>query len=214
MLRTRPAPARRRQHGAPFMRPAPDREELANRVAEFRRHLCETQQLLLTAIGYHDGETGEWVDFGTYADEIDHLWMLWRSWFPDAAPPPQLPIRCRRDSHHALDALRRRLEELFGPADLPPPTPELKPSWNRSCRQLKLGGDVIYEYKRLAPTQFPLLDAFEKAGWPAEGIGRPRELDGEKVKNAVDALNEALLASRLRFHHAEHHNRIHYRITA
>lgn len=42
----------------------------------------------------------------------------------------------------------------------------VKPDWDGSC--IWIGEEIVKEYKYDAPTQRPLLDAFQKASWPEE----------------------------------------------
>jgi hypothetical protein len=56
-------------------------------------------------------------------ERVEHLWTLWRLYFPRHTPPEKLEIRTREDAHEALDRFQRRLDELFGPepaTDTPP----------------------------------------------------------------------------------------------
>jgi len=41
-----------------------------------------------------------------------------------------------------------------------------KPGWGRDTYKLLVGDIVVREYDRVAPHQFAVLDAFERAGWP------------------------------------------------
>jgi hypothetical protein len=115
--------------------------------------------------------------------------------------------RCDRSQFinfaRAADA---ELEARTPPAPRPPgqegPPPASRPLWDRARRVLSLNGQGLYRYRRTAGLQWAMLDAFEAAGWP-ESIPRPHGLSAHRTKNAVDALNRNLEASRMRFHRAD-----------
>jgi hypothetical protein len=71
------------------------------------------------------------------------------------------------------------------------------PVWDRASRRLCLGSEVLRTFPREAPAQFAVLDVLQAAGWPLEGAMVPLRC-GISLKDAVEALNEALAASRLR----------------
>jgi hypothetical protein len=77
------------------------------------------------------------------------------------------------------------------------PMPD-RPRWERQKMLLHVDDHAV-EYSREAHQQFPLLDAFEQAGWPQDGIARPRAMSLSQTKNAVEALNDKAAGTRLRF---------------
>jgi hypothetical protein len=109
---------------------------------------------------------------------------------------------------HAQEQMRTAvgpIMELLGPTS-PAPAPNAginadadsqpKPRWDRHARQLWLGPDMVRTYRRHATKQFLVLDAFEKAGWPTS-INAPSGC--LSPKDTVEALNDGLITSRLRF---------------
>jgi hypothetical protein len=50
-------------------------------------------------------------------EEVLDLWTEWRSRLTPYAPPEEAVLRTKRDVIKALDLMRRRLEELFGPPE-------------------------------------------------------------------------------------------------
>jgi hypothetical protein len=87
------------------------------------------------------------------------------------------------------------LELLTANADTPTGTPPtIRPRWCDG--KLFLGDQLVREYSREAPMQFPVLDAFESAGWP-ETIPRPAVCIG--VKDTIQSLNDGLTSTQLRF---------------
>jgi hypothetical protein len=82
------------------------------------RELIRQQRAWLFVPGYKEMEAGEYVTFQVDPDAYRHLWTLWRSYFPLHGPPPEPPtVRTRAEANRALDALLRKLDELFGSAD-------------------------------------------------------------------------------------------------
>jgi hypothetical protein len=80
-----------------------------------------------------------------------------------------------------------------------PPGDDNRPRWDKGNRQLLLPGDGSpVKWGRVASTQFPILDALEAAGWPENGVELPGVLTAGQIKNAVEALNDRLAATRLR----------------
>jgi hypothetical protein len=75
---------------------------------------------------------------------------------------------------------------------------------------LWLGSQSVRSYRRSAPSQFIVLSAFQDAGWPSS-IRTPPKLRG--VKDAVEALNDGLERSRLRFQRGAGEATIHWSIT-
>jgi hypothetical protein len=86
----------------------------------------------------------------------------------------------------------------------------LRPSWNAATRQLRLGSVVVRSYRRRAPSQFLVLDAFQAADWPLS-VRRPATLHG--LKDTVEALNEGLANCRLRFERGAAEESISWSIT-
>lgn len=91
-------------------------------VAVLRRHICELKSNLFL-VGYRDGTTGEHVPIFPEPPAFTYLWNLWRSLLTNYPPPTeysppasgQETATTRSEMFQALDALQRRLEELFGP---------------------------------------------------------------------------------------------------
>jgi hypothetical protein len=125
------------------------------------------------------------------------------------APPP------------AADTGPQQAAPISGPVappavEAPPPTEEEappveeRPRWDRARRQLWLGTQLLRSYRRHAPAQFPVLDAFENAGWPST-IPIPAEVRG--AKDAVDSLNDRLTRIRFQFGRSEEQSSISWRLT-
>jgi hypothetical protein len=85
-----------------------------------------------------------------------------------------------------------------------------RPRWDRQRRQVWLGDDLLCTYVRHAPAQFALLDALQQAGW-SQTIAAPRTR--HSIKDAVEALNNRLEATRLRIQRLESDTRIEWRLT-
>jgi hypothetical protein len=77
----------------------------------------------------------------------------------------------------------------------PPGEAQIKPRWERTTKRLFLGVLVIRQYKRKAWSQFAILDALEREGWPNTGVAAPSILG---VKNAVEGICKGLLTTPLR----------------
>jgi hypothetical protein len=76
-----------------------------------------------------------------------------------------------------------------------------KPHWDRQNKRLWYKDDVCYEYKRTAPTQFEILDAFEAAGW-VEAVGNPFQNDissGNQLGDTLKALRRRVRHSPIDF---------------
>jgi hypothetical protein len=81
--------------------------------------------------------------------------------------------------------------------------PGLVPCWDRLRRSLLLGAEVIKEFRRPAPAQETILDAFQEEGWPA-GIDNPLgsaagRLAEERLHDAINKLNAGQQTRRLHF---------------
>lgn len=176
-------------------------------VVDLRKAIQEHREMLCIA-GYMDMEEGVYVSSKVDPNEYRDLWMMWRNELSQHAPPPEPPpVRTKAEAHQALDSLLRRLEELFGrwPTEKiegcwgensPQPPSLARPRWDRTAKTLWLGDDAAIVYTRTATTQFPILDAFEQAGW---GPTITNPLTYGSVKDAIDALNSRLQTTRLRF---------------
>lgn len=70
-----------------------------------------------------------------------------------------------------------------------------RPRW-KDQRQLCYGDQVVKEFKRRAPNQFMILDAFEAQDWQ-ERIEAP--LDSEQLRETLKALNKALRSAPFHF---------------
>jgi hypothetical protein len=75
-----------------------------------------------------------------------------------------------------------------------------RPRWDRSQRILQIGEREPVVFAREAPQQFAVLAAFQAAGWPEEGIERPRPLTAKQAKDAVHELNQRLLSAGLQIY--------------
>jgi hypothetical protein len=75
----------------------------------------------------------------------------------------------------------------------------LNPVWDRVGKRLSFVQRELRHYDRVAPQQFDVLDAFQSAGWPEEGIPLPDGMGPSQAKNAVSQLNKGLAGSTLRF---------------
>src|SRR5207248_2946971 len=79
------------------------------------------------------------------------------------------------------------------------------PCWDREGGELLLGDAVVKRFPRVSPTQYAVLDAFQRAGWPAE-VANP--LGDERYRAASERLRDALNKlhrgqagkARIRFH--------------
>ncbi len=78
------------------------------------RKLIQEQRSLLFIAGYLDKENGQYHPRPIDPDDYRGLWNLWRSLLAQHAPPVEPNVRTLEDAQQALDALLRRLEELFG----------------------------------------------------------------------------------------------------
>ncbi len=88
---------------------------------------------------------------------------------------------------------------------------DLRPCWDSAKRQLTIGADVVRSFRRYAPTQFAILDAFQAQNWPTS-IAKPKSC--LNAKDTVEALNDGLVASRLRFGRRENDTMISWNLTA
>jgi hypothetical protein len=100
---------------------------------------------------------------------------------------------------------------LFDKETEPPPI--LKPRWDRDNRQLWLGQEKARRpFQKTAPSQFWILDTFEKVGWSPR-IEVPKD-NTIGVKDAVENLNRSLETSRLRFGYEHGGQTITWRLTS
>jgi hypothetical protein len=107
------------------------------------------------------------------------------------------------ESRFLLTASGVALAQRLGAAKEPDPDGPA-PTWDRDGGQLLLGGVLIKRFRCKAQSQYAVLDAFQKQGWPAEvanplsGLGyRSAE---ERIKDAVGKLNTGQSGARIRFH--------------
>ncbi|MBN2023182.1 MAG: hypothetical protein JW809_10365 [Pirellulales bacterium] len=105
--------------------------------------------------------------------------------------------RLRHDELVPVEAmLRREFELARGPA----PVDASTPAWNREGRTLSFRGKVARKYPRDAPEQFTVLDAFQRAGWPADLPSPLAEFKGPKeLRGMASALNRALTGMKFSF---------------
>lgn len=75
-----------------------------------------------------------------------------------------------------------------------------KPHWDG--RRLWWVGDVIRDYRRIAPRQMAVLEAFESGGWPAQiGIDSNELLRGQGTTWLLDTVkNLNRRIAKIRFH--------------
>jgi hypothetical protein len=81
-----------------------------------------------------------------------------------------------------------------------PGTSRARPRWDG--RSLFYCGEVIKQFTRTAPEQFPVLDAFQKAGWRQSIKGplpRPGKARQEHLRQTVANLNRRLKPGSIRF---------------
>jgi len=107
-------------------------------------------------------------------------------WIIDCLGPPPLPL----PEASQRTTLQDRTGETPSPSSRSDSTAPaaLKPKWDATTRCLSVGDIVVREYKRKAPNQIAILEAFEKAGWPAR-IDTPLCEDGNKGKYKDPKLN-------------------------
>lgn len=107
-------------------------------------------------------------------------------------------------------AVRHAIENC-GRAPVEPPSPPepVLPRWDARAKELWLGDAKIVSYSRHAPAQFSILEAFQKAGW-SQTVEAPRRLTS--LKDAVDALNEKVANTRLRFYRREYDKVLEWRL--
>lgn len=123
----------------------------------------------------------------------------------------QAPPRCTIRSEHlqvlesALVIVRRyaalsfALEEIprmdfpAAIAGTPEPTGDGKPHWNHRTGELRFRGILCRKFGRHAPMQFPILNAFQRLGWPSE-MKTPFRFDrnSEKLRTGVRGLVHSL----------------------
>ena len=92
-------------------------------------------------------------------------------------------------------ARRQRRE----PPDSVPP----RPHWDRHRHELKVGPVVVKRFRKSAPNQERVLDAFEELGWP-ERVDDPLPVQGEvvpatRLHDTIKRLNCTLTGSLLHF---------------
>ena len=105
------------------------------------------------------------------------------------------------------DLVREMLIDLYAnlaAVTAPTSTGQLVPRWDGRC--LWLGDRLVKEFKRAAPDQVAILEAFEHAGWPAQLGHNP--LDGRvrrkrnrrrRLHDTLQNLNRSLAPGTIRF---------------
>jgi hypothetical protein len=82
--------------------------------------------------------------------------------------------------------------------------PGPRPRWDSDDRKLWLGKKLIRKFPRDAPDKIPLLEEFEKQGWPPRIDVRdlvPEGVSGKAwVKYTVENMNRDIRGRGLRFH--------------
>jgi hypothetical protein len=76
------------------------------------------------------------------------------------------------------------------------PPPECKPRWDRNTRQLWYGDAICTQFKRAAPRQELVFEAFEEMGWP-ERIDDP--LPQSKLANTIKDIQDRLRQCPINF---------------
>jgi hypothetical protein len=110
----------------------------------------------------------------------------------------------------ALELAMGAAEGAAADTQLDRPVPA-SPHWDRARRCLRLNGEPVRDFPRVAPAQFAVLDALQAADWPPKGVVVKSP---HSVKDAVEALNEAVAASRLRFGRGPEGDRVSWHVRA
>lgn len=80
---------------------------------------------------------------------------------------------------------------------------QLRPKWDPQRRQLRLGSDVVKEFKLPSPNQETVLTAFEEEGWPPridDPLPPQEQLDPRRrLHDTIKALNRKQKRFRIRF---------------
>jgi hypothetical protein len=106
-------------------------------------------------------------------------------------PPPGMVERYMRRVEISPDEAQT-LAEICSVALPPGFLPErLRPVWDRRTKQLKYGEIVCRRYRRVAPRQFEILEAFEAEGWP-QTVKNPFPGD-KQLRDTVDDLKQGLI---------------------
>jgi hypothetical protein len=125
---------------------------------------------------------------------LDALFSLW-SLFSRL----RLPRGQKRSDHSRMgldllvfcpEPLRKQFQEA---QQQPPPSP--RPRWDKRTRKVWFGATLCKHYKRPAPNQEKILDAFAARDWPETPI--PNPLRGEQGTEALKDLQNALRGSPL-----------------
>lgn len=78
------------------------------------------------------------------------------------------------------------------------------PRWDSDRQQLRLGNEIVKEFKVPAPNQEQILAAFEEEGWPVHIDDplppRPEQDPKQRLHTTVNALNRNQRNRRIRFH--------------
>ena len=72
------------------------------------------------------------------------------------------------------------------------PSEPLKPHWNAGTRELTLGGKLVKRFRQQAENQIAILDAFQKAGWPAsipDPLPADPDVEGDHLHDTIQGLN-------------------------
>lgn len=80
---------------------------------------------------------------------------------------------------------------------------QIRPKWDPQRRQLRLGADVVKEFKLPSPNQETVLTAFEEEGWPPridDPLPPQEQLDPRRrLHDTIKALNRKQKRCRIRF---------------
>ena len=91
------------------------------------------------------------------------------------------------------------------PMPLPPAVlPHLHPCWDRDRQELRVGAEIVKQFKVPAPNQEAILAAFQEEGWPHR-IDDPIPPEGDKepkrrLHDTINSLNRSQRTPLVRFH--------------
>jgi hypothetical protein len=141
--------------------------------------------------------------------DLEELWRQVKCWGPGRAQTfAQFEGSDRQEDWrrlvHSLESFRTRLHRVLLYLGIDPslaqggaeqqlgsaPAPHSdRPVWDATVRVLRFRGEVCKQYKRPAPDQEKILEAFQEDGWP-DGIDDP--LTPGKLATTVELLNKRL----------------------
>jgi hypothetical protein len=111
-------------------------------------------------------------------------------------------------SASGADLVRELVIDLYAnlaAVAVPTTTGQFVPRWDGRC--LWLGDRLVKEFKRAAPGQVAILDAFEQAGWPAHlahnslrGRVRRKQEGKRRLHDTLQNLKRSLAPGTIQFH--------------